>query len=359
MADSGERTEQATEKHLKEVRRKGSLTKSRDLPAWVGLAGAAIMVPATVQRAQQAAMHQVLSIRDVIQHPDAGAAVTYMRDALGSVGVTLWPLFAVSGIAVIAAYVAQGNLYFKAPTLRLSQLNPMTGIVHMFSTRTLWEAAKTILKSAAVALVLWGSISGLTPIVQALGALPLASILGTAENGVWGLVRTTIAAGIVFGGFDVIVIMRRNRKQTMMTKQQVKDEQKSSDGDPMVRAHRRSRQMAMSRNRMIQAIKDADVVVVNPTHIAVALRYVPGKSAPRVVAKGADNIAVRIREEARDTGVPLVRDVPLARALHQRCKLGDEIPHEYFPVVANILVFVRQLKQRGASLSDVHDAPVR
>ena len=357
MADSGERTEQATEKRLKEARKKGSISKSRDLPAWVGMAAAAVMLPTTILRAKSAALHQVLTIGDVIRNPTPDMAVGAMRDGFGSLGGTLWPLLAVVAVAVTAGYLMQGAVHPKSLAPKFSHLNVFKGVAHMFSMKTLWEAVKTILKSAVVALALWVVINTLLPIVAALGGMPVSSILSTAQDGVWSLVRITIAAGLVFGGIDVFVIMRRNQKHTKMTKQEVKDENKNTDGDPMVRAHRRSRQQAMSRNRMMQAVATADVVLVNPTHIAVALQYIPGKSAPRVVAKGADNVAARIREEARDKGVPLVQDIPLARTLHKRCKLNEEIPLEFFPQVARILAFVMALKKRGASLNDVHRMP--
>ncbi|WIE80895.1 EscU/YscU/HrcU family type III secretion system export apparatus switch protein [Curtobacterium sp. MCSS17_016] len=357
MADSGERTEQATEKRLKDARKKGSISKSRDLPAWVGMAAAAVMLPMTVLRAKSAALHQVLGLGDIIRSPSSSHAVSYMNEAFGSLAATLWPMFAAVTVAVVAGYVMQGAVHPKSLAPKFAQLNIFKGVVHMFSAKTLWEATKTLLKSAVVGLALWAVINGLLPIVASLGGMPVSSILSTAEDGVWQLVRLTIAAGLIFGGIDVFVVMRRNRKHTRMTKQEVKDENKSTDGDPMVRAHRRSHQQSMSRNRMIQAIADADVVVVNPTHVAVALRYEPGKSAPRVVAKGADNIAARIREEARAKGVPLVQDVTLARTLHKRCRLNEEIPLEFFPHVARILAFVGALKRRGASLNDVHQVP--
>jgi flagellar biosynthetic protein FlhB len=134
-----------------------------------------------------------------------------------------------------------------------------------------------------------------------------------------------------------------------MTLKEVKDENKNSEGDPLVKSQRRSRQLAMSRNRMIAAIAGADVVLLNPTHLAVALKYEPGKSAPKVVAKGSGTIAARIREEADTHGVPMVRDIPLARALHAACEIGQEIPAELYTSVARVLAFVMQLAARGGT----------
>ena len=128
---------------------------------------------------------------------------------------------------------------------------------------------------------------------------------------------------------------------------------KSAEGDPLVRSARRSRQMAMRRNRMMRDVPSADVVVVNPTHVAVALRYEPGRGAPRVVAKGADHVAARIRALAEQHRIPMVVDVPLARTLHKTCDVGQEIPAELFKAVATVLAFIMTLRRRG-SVAGLH-----
>jgi flagellar biosynthetic protein FlhB len=134
-----------------------------------------------------------------------------------------------------------------------------------------------------------------------------------------------------------------------MTKHQVKEEHKQTEGDPQLRGAIRSRQLAMSRNRMMADLVEADVVVVNPTHVAVALRYDPAKGAPRVVAKGAGTLAARIREVAAEHRIALVQDVPLARALHAGCELGQEVPPDLYSAVARVLAFVMALKSRGSA----------
>jgi flagellar biosynthetic protein FlhB len=153
------------------------------------------------------------------------------------------------------------------------------------------------------------------------------------------------------------VVRRRTNKGLRMSKQDIKDEHKQSEGDPMLKGAIRSRQMQMSRNRMMSDIAEADVIMVNPTHVAVALRYQPEKGAPRVVAKGAGVIASRIREAAEEHRVPMVADVPLARALHRSCEIGQEIPAELFTAVARVLAFVMALKTRGSAVG-VHRNPM-
>jgi len=182
--------------------------------------------------------------------------------------------------------------------------------------------------------------------VQGRYFLPLGAGVGLAAA---GLLRWGIAAGVGLAILDVVVVMRRNRKQTRMSLKEVKDENKRSEGDPLLKGAIRSKQMSMSRNRMMAAVADADVVLVNPTHVAVALRYEPGTGAPRVVAKGAGHVAARIRAKAGEHKVPMVEDVPLARALHGACELGQEVPEYLYTAVARVLAFVMALRRRGAA----------
>jgi flagellar biosynthesis protein FlhB len=139
----------------------------------------------------------------------------------------------------------------------------------------------------------------------------------------------------------------RTMKKLKMSKYEIQQEHKQSEGDPHIKAQRRATMLAMARNRMMSDVKDADVLLVNPTHVAVALKYEPEKGAPRVVAKGADEIATKLREIAAEARVPLVQDIPLARALHASCEIGQEVPAQLFTAVARVLAFVMHLTARG------------
>jgi flagellar biosynthetic protein FlhB len=220
----------------------------------------------------------------------------------------------------------------------------------MVGKQALWEGAKALLKTGVVGTAVWIAIQGMLPLLGSSGAMPLAALVATASGVVVAVLQSAIVAGIGLAVVDLMVVVRRNRKHTRMTRQEVKDENKSSEGDPLVKSQRRSRALAMSRNRMIAAVATADVVLLNPTHITVALKYEPGRSAPRVVAKGAGAIAAKIRERAADARVPMVHDVPLARALYAACDVGQEIPEELYAAVARVLAFVMSLKRRGAAL---------
>jgi flagellar biosynthesis protein FlhB len=349
MTDSGERTENATDKRMKEVREKGKLSTSKDLVAWIAIAAAAAMVPATVTATIDATSASVRGFKDVIAHPDPAVALQALGTGLGSIIPALTPMFVVVLIAVIAGTAVQGGIHIKKLAPKFEQFNLVNGLKHSFGMQAIWEGVKALLKTVILGAVLYSVIQGLLPVLTNSGALPLDSILTAGGGGVSTLTISAIGAGLAIAAVDVFVIIQRNRKQTRMTKKEVKDEHKSSDGDPLVKGQRRSRQLALGRSRMIAAVSSADVVLLNPTHIAVAIKYEPGKSAPRVVAKGADAVAARIREKATENNVPMVHDIPLARALHASCEVGQEIPAELYSAVARILAFVMSLKARGSA----------
>lgn len=334
---------------MREVHEKGQIGRSQDLGAWIGIAVAALMIPAAIGNAAAAGQDQLLAVQRVIEDPELGAVQALLADALGSMGATLGPMLAVVAVAVLAAAVTQGGVHFRKMTPQPDHFDPIAGLKRVFGTQALWNGAKALLKTAVVGLVLWFAVQGLMPVLMTSGSLPLSAVLEAAAAGSGTLLRAAIVAGLVLAALDVFVVIRRNRKRTMMTKREVKDENKRSDGDPLVKSQRRSRQLAMSRNRMIQAIGTADVVMTNPTHYAVAIKYEPGKSAPRVVAKGAGPVADVIRARAEAERVPIVRDVPLTRALHATCELGHEIPVDLYTPVARVLSFVMALKARGTA----------
>lgn len=333
---------------MREVRSKGQLARSQDLTAWVGIGAAAVMMPMTIEAGASAGRTQLFDITAITENPDPQRALDMLTEGLGAMGGILTPMLAVVCIAVLAGSIAQGGIHVKKLAGKYDQFNPISGLARTFGTQALWQGVKALLKTIVVGVVLTAVIQGMTPVLMTAGGLPVAVLMGAAHDGTAALVQSAVIAGLVLAAADVFVVMRRNRKRTRMTKKEVTDEHKSSEGDPMIRSQRRARQLAMSRNRMIAAVATADVVLVNPTSFAVALRYEPGKSAPRVVAKGAGVIAARIREQAETDSVPIVKDIPLTRALHSACELGQEIPLELYNAVARVLAFVLALKTRGA-----------
>lgn len=347
-SDSAERTEPATDKRMREVRKKGQLSKSQDLTAWLGIGAAALMMPATIGLAADAGTVQLVRLGAIASNPDPGEALGTLGLGLSSLFSSLGPLLAVVGVVVLAGSVAQG-VHVKKLSGTYEQLNLVTGMKRVFGTQAIWQGVKALVKTIVVGIVLYLVIQSLMPVLMGAGGLPVSAVLEAAASGTGALLQSAVVAGLVLAAVDVFVVARRNRKKTRMTKKEVRDENKSTDGDPLVKSQRRSRQLAMSRNRMIAAVASSDVVLVNPTHVAVALSYEPGKSAPRVVAKGSGIIATRIRAEAEAKNVPMVQDIPLARALHAACELGQEIPVDLYNAVARVLMFVMSLRQRGST----------
>lgn len=361
MSDAQEKSEPATDKRMKEVHSKGKLQKSQDVTAWLGVGAAAALIPITVAKGTQAATDQMFVAHAIALNPSPEAAVEALFTGMGTVLPTMGGMLAAVAVAVLAGSVLQGGVHFRTQMVKFEQFNPATALSRTFGLQALWQGAKALLKTVVVGIVLYLVIQSLMPVLMTSGGLPLSSVLEAATSGTITLLIAAVAAGLVLAAFDVLVISKKNQKQTKMSKKEVTDENKNSEGDPLIKQQRRSRQLSMSRNRMMAAIPDSSVVLVNPTEFAVALLYEPGKSAPRVVAKGKGIIAASIREKAEASGVPLVRDIPLTRALHAACDLGQEIPLEHYGAVARVLTFVTALKLRGAAganTSGVHSLPL-
>jgi flagellar biosynthetic protein FlhB len=281
-----------------------------------------------------------------------------LKDAALGAAWAVLPLSLTLMVVGIAAAGAQGGIRVATKLFvpKFSRLNPLPGIKRMFGPQALWEMIKALVKTTVLAAVLFTTTKDVIPVLMTAGQLPLTSLLGVVKDATIGLIRAAAAAGIVMAAADYFVVRRRTNKQLRMSKEEVKQENKNTEGDPLIKAQIRARQMAMARSRQMADVPTADVVLVNPTHVAVALRYEPTKGAPRVVAKGQGPVATKIRELAAEHRVPMVQDVPLARAMHASCDVGAEISAEFYGAVAKVLAFVMSLKARG-SAAGLHRNP--
>jgi flagellar biosynthetic protein FlhB len=345
---AGEKTEAPTPKRKKEARKKGQIARSPELVKWAGMLVATWLVPLTVRRTATLVSELATRIPAIAADPSADAALSLLGSGLAGVMGAILPL-SIGLLAVgVVGNLAQGGLFVSGSLLKpkFNRLNPAKGLKRLFSPQGLWQSAKVLLKVAVLAFVCWGPLFAVTKELVAMGHPSLMvvgrMIAGTSLN----IARNLAAAGLALAAFDYFVMRRKHMKQLRMTKQEVKDEHRSAEGDPMVKGQIRQRQVAISRNRMIASVADASVVVVNPVHVAVALKYDPVKGAPRVVAKGRGEVAARIRTEAEKASVPVVRDIPLARAIHGACDLGQEIPADLYEAVARVLAFVFGLGKR-------------
>jgi flagellar biosynthesis protein FlhB len=217
----------------------------------------------------------------------------------------------------------------------------------MFGGQGLWESAKALIKTAALGSVVYVMSDRANGLVSASGAMPLSTVVGTFSDCAVLLMRIVAVTGLVIAIADYVIVRKKMMKKLMMSRYEIEQEHKQSEGDPHMKAQRKSIALAMSRNRMMSDAREADVLLVNPTHVAVALKYEAAKGAPRVVAKGADEIAAKLREIAGESRVPMVQDIPLARALHASCDIGQEVPPQLFTAVARVLAFVMHLSARG------------
>jgi flagellar biosynthetic protein FlhB len=355
---SGEKTEQPTQQKLKKAKQEGQIGRSQDIGAWFGMLAASIMLPRTLGSAMDHARELMAKIPGVIADPDPALALGILKNALMGAAWAVLPLALTMMAVGIAAAGAQGGIRVATKLFipKFNRLNPLPGVKKMFGPQALWEGTKALIKTSVLTAVLYMTMKDIVPVLMTAGRLQLGSLLGVINNATLSLIRAASVAGIVMAAADYFVVRRRTNKQLRMSKEEVKQENKNTEGDPHLKAHIRGKQMAMARNRQMADVPTADVVMVNPTHVAVALRYDPEKGAPRVIAKGQGTIATKIRELASAHRIPMVQDVPLARALEKSVEVGQEIPAEFYGAVAKVLAFVMSLKSKGAA-AGVHRNP--
>jgi flagellar biosynthetic protein FlhB len=358
MASTEEKTEKATPKRLREARKKGQISSSPEVAAWTGLLVATFVVPRVFHSVVQTAGNTLVQAGAIIRDPDTGRAMTLATSSMKTAITQVIPLAIMIGAIGVTGVAAQGGIHVSLSKLKpkFSKLNPLNGFKRIFGPHGIWELAKAVMKTSVLALVVYFSVRKLIPTVYGAGSMPLSALIKIATGTALNVLRAAAVTGLVMAGADYAVVRRRNNKTLKMTKQEVKEEHKSQEGDPHVKGQRRARAIAMARSRMMRDVPSADVVLVNPTHVAVALKYEPGTGAPRVVAKGADHVAARIRKIAEENRVPMVRDVPLARTLFASLEVGEEIPPELYKAVATVLAFIMTLKRRG-SAAGLHSLP--
>lgn len=344
---TGEKTEKPTPKRLKQARKDGQVPRTPELGGWLGLLVATLAMGPLVDRELRTLRAMLTAHLRAAEDPSAASALQLLGAASTHVLLALVVLGSMVLVTGVAAALAQGGFFLSPKLVKpdAKKLDPVKGAKRVFGPRAAWEGAKMVLKSGVVAFLAYGALQGVMPLVG--GLVPIEVVLRAIGDEVSDLLLSVAGAGLVMAAVDYAVTRRRTGKQLRMSRDEVKREHKQSEGDPLVKSAIRSRQLAAARNRMIHDVAEADVLLVNPTHVAVALRYDPEHGAPRVVARGAGVVAARIRERAAQEQVPTVRDVPLARALYRSCEVGQEIPRELWAAVAQVLAFVMSRRARG------------
>lgn len=347
-----EKTEAATGRRIQQARDEGQVVRSRELSTFVELMtalGALIIMSDYLMDALTRAMRQGFSL-DRASVFDPHMMMIRFQSQMTDILIAFLPFL---GFIVIAAIVTPfllsgWNFSWKPLSPDLTKLNPLTGIGRVFSVNGLAELVKAVAKSLVIggvaAWVIWRSM-------DTFFALP-GEALNSSIAHVGDLVTSTSL--VIIGSMLLLVIadvpfqIWHYGKNLRMTKEEVRQEAKESEGDPQIKARIRSMQREAARRRMMEEIPKAQVVVTNPTHFAVVLRYDEGMAAPRVVAKGSALLAERVIELAREHKVPILQAPPLARALYRHTEIGDEVPQRLYTAVAQVLAYIYQLRQSVA-----------
>ncbi|MBX3186743.1 MAG: flagellar type III secretion system protein FlhB [Labilithrix sp.] len=352
MAEShGEKSFEATDARREEFRKQGRYAKAKDLGGLV--ATAAVLVGLFATRAALRAAAQNLFERSIgdLSALERLGVVGATRAATSPIVGEVSPLLAAAAVLAVLASAAQVGFRINtdAISVKLDRLDPKSGLERLFAFKTnLVELGLSLLRVSAVGVVAWQALARELPVVLAASRAPVAASAEGAVTGVLRVVVALVAALFVLAAIDYAQAWFSLQKEMRMTRQERMDEARQQDGDPKAKGRMKARARALARQRAIGAVKGADAIVTNPTHVAVALRYGPRDAAPVVVAKGVDEVALRIREEGRRHAIPILENRPLARALNAEVPVGRPVPQAHFAAVAQVLAFVYRLKKRGA-----------
>lgn len=345
---AGEKTESATPKRRQEAREKGQVLKSVEVNTAALLVASAAFMQWAMPGMSAALFELTRDLLDVSRVPDYTAVSLrlQMMDLTVQVLKLVGPL--VMGILVVGVVSNLGQIGFllsgNAIQPQFSRINPLEGAKRIFSARTLVELVKTVAKVLIVGLFAWQALQDKGPLLISLADMQ-AGVAGYAVSGavlevVWKVAGAFVAIAVA----DYVYQRWFYERSLRMSKEEIKEEMKQSEGNPHMRARLRQRARALARQRMMQQVPTADVVITNPTHFAIAIKYEPGMEAPTVVAKGERLIAQQIKKLARESNVPMVENKPLAQALFKACQVGQSVPPELYKAVAEVLAFVYRMR---------------
>lgn len=342
--DGQERTEEATPRRRQEARRKGTVTKSVELTNAVVLLGVLIAMPLIFSKmggAMIAGMNRGLA--NMPQDASFGSLQSFVFSQLGPILGAFLPFLAVALLLGLFMNFAQVGFVMSGESMSpsLAKINPLTGFQRLFSLRSNMEGVKALLKSGLFAYLAWSVVQGRWSDILNLSSLPPLSAVSVVGSILQTILLRVGLAWLALAAFDYWFQRKQTDKQLRMTKDEVKREFREMETSPELKAMMAQRRRKLSKSRVAQAMKEADVVITNPTHFAVALKYDREKMhAPQVLAKGMDYMALRIRQLAADERIPIVPNPPLARQLYKKCDVGDFVPRELFQAVAEVLAYV-------------------
>lgn len=351
----GEKTEPATAKKLQDVRKDGQTAKSKELITAISLMSLFILIKIYVGVVGQKFTEVFKDIYGTFQKvADSSDNGMRMADAVSSVREVLMssisiavPIFIVAVVVGILCNSLQQKWMVTAKPLqpKMSKISPASGFKRIFSFRQLFELIKSIVMMFVIGIMSYVTIKDKVNILLTFYDISLNAALKTVGDIIVDLGIKISTAFLIVGFVDLIYQKLKFKNDNMMTKQEIKDEYKNTEGDPQVKGQIRRKMAEISRRRMMEQLPEADVVITNPTHFAVALKYEPDSGkAPVVIAKGADYLAFQIKDKARECNIEIVENKPLARMLYHNVDIGMEIPPELYQVVAEILAKILQPK---------------
>lgn len=343
--DKHDKTEAPTPKKKKDSRKDGQVVRSEDLVTWAMVLASTFVLPSLISRTSTALSSTLRDVVAVAHNPNESDLPNLVGRALiGGLGAMIPALVALAVVAIVGNLAQVGFLLTLKPLQpKFSRLNPIQGIKRIFSAKSLWETAATVLKLVIIVVVAWFMIQGAIEEMMGAPGRTVSQSLAQAAQLTMAVVRAVAFAALVLGIADYAVQRRQHYKDIKMSVQEIKEEVRESEGDPYLKSRQRQLRSQMSRNRMLAAVPLADVVITNPTHLAIAVQYDRAAGAPKVLARGGDELAARIREAAAANGVPCVEAKPLARVLYAVCRVGEEIPPELYQGVATVLAFLHRL----------------
>ena len=345
------KTEEATPQKLDKAREKGDVPKTPDLPQVAVLAAVSaviLMAGGWMARNLAAQLTPFLSRPDAMSVNGQGGVEILRYSVMATVPI-LAAVMAAAAFAGVGGNLIQSGLHFTPDKLKpdFSKVSPRKGLERLFGPDGLMQFVKSTVKVVVIGLLVWWILKPYFPQFATLSGLPPSAILPLCLDILRRLVFAVVALSISIAAADWFWQRQRFMVRQRMTKEEVKQEYKNSEGDPHVRARQKQIRHERARRRMMQAVPEATVVVMNPTHYAVALKYEQGESAaPTCVAKGLDSLALKIRAVAEEAGVPVIEDPPLARALYASVDIDEMIPAAHYEAVAKIIGFILNSAQR-------------
>lgn len=359
FADEGgaDKTEEATPKKLSDARKEGQVAKSQELVTAVMLLALFLILKIVVGYIGESflkSFSEIYQMFDVYAAEDFSVSIAagFLKDSLIDILLICLPVFAVAFAVAFIVNIVQVKWQVSSKPMqpKLSKFNPVKGFKRIFSKDKIFELIKSIAKIALIFYVAYSELKDEAGAVVALYDFSLNQAVVYVGEFILNLGIKLSAFYLVLGVADYIYQKLKFKKDLMMSKQEVKDEYKQQEGDPNVKGKIKSKMREVSQRRMMQKLPEADVVITNPTHFACAIKYDKEVSeAPVLIAKGADFLAQKIKETAREHGVPIVENKPLARMLYYNVDLESEIPRELYQMTAEVLAYVYKLKNGGAA----------